>query len=1187
LVISLLAGMSGCGSEQPQRGPPPAPAYASFREIPEVTPEEIQAIEALRTEYDAFSYGMTLSTETFYPKQDRIGGYSARFCQWLTGFFGIPFTPRIYNWDDLIADFDALAIDFTGELNATPERRRLYYMTDNIAQRSIKMIHLAQGEKDIPWDSAVSNEQDIPRYGFLENSLIERSVRPFLPDGHVRVQVKNYTHAYELLKSGAIMVYFDDGSAEAGFDAYSDVVLENFYPHTPNPVSFSTKNPKLEPIISVVQKYLNHGGTYQLAELYTQGQQEYRRSKFFGRLTPEEQQYVTAHQNPAAIVTVAMQYDNYPNCFYNTQEQEWQGIAVDILKEMQDLIGLSFRTVNQRTDERPALLDMVAQGEASMIADLIRSSNRENRFIWTDTPYLSDYYALLSRSDYADTSLNKIPAARVGLISDSVYTEVFRDWFPEHARTAAYPTIKEGFAALERKEIDLFMASRNVLLTVTNYHEQPGFKANFVFDQPYDSQFGFNKDETILCSVIEKAQGFINTSQISDRWTRRVFDYRGKMARAQRPYLVGLSALLLMVLILLTILQVRNKQMEKRLEETVSKRTAELEVQTKLAEAASQAKSQFLASMSHEIRTPMNAIIGMSDLMRTDNLDNVQTGYFTDIKKMAKALLQIINDILDFSKIEAGKLELIPVHFNILGLYDNICSMSTFTVMAKELEFRHSFDAHIPEVLYGDEVRIRQVITNIVNNAIKYTHEGYVHLKAERVPWKGKDCIAFIVQDSGIGIKKEDLPKLFGKFQQFDSKKNRGIVGTGLGLSITKNLVEMMGGEVQVTSEYEKGSVFTIYLPLVEGDPSKIEQVGTVGRVIAKEGVHILVVDDNSINLTVALGFLATHQITADTALSGEKAIECVQEKRYDMVFMDHMMPDMDGIEATQHIRKLEGVWYKNMPIIALSANAVSGAREAFLEAGMNDFIPKPIDAEQLNMMLIKWLPAEKIGSTVQQEKKRRSGLGEPDAVGEFDRILDELRAIEGLDIEVGLSHVGNDTGTYITILRQFCTEFDGYLVEIRRFTLEENWKEYSIRLHAMKGVLANIGMDVLSQWAYKLEYASKNNEYSTCLVETEGICQEMYLFREKLLNTSLLDRGEPVEKTQVSAAVLGEHLDRLKEACLYGESAKADSIAAELDRMCYSEGMDTALKEISALVASLDYDLVLEKITQLQGTVG
>ncbi|MDR1956107.1 MAG: HAMP domain-containing protein, partial [Treponema sp.] len=183
------------------------------------------------------------------------------------------------------------------------------------------------------------------------------------------------------------------------------------------------------------------------------------------------------------------------------------------------------------------------------------------------------------------------------------------------------------------------------------------------------------------------------------------------------------------------------------LEETVSKRTAELEVQTKLAEAASQAKSQFLASMSHEIRTPMNAIIGMSDLMRTDNLDNIQTGYFNDIKKMAKALLQIINDILDFSKIEAGKLELIPVHFNILGLYDNVCSMSTFTAMAKELEFRYSFDKHIPEALYGDEVRIRQVITNIVNNAIKYTHEGYVYLKAERVNREGKDCIAFIVED--------------------------------------------------------------------------------------------------------------------------------------------------------------------------------------------------------------------------------------------------------------------------------------------------------------------------------------------------------------------------------------------------------------------------------------------------------
>lgn len=403
-------------------------------------------------------------------------------------------------------------------------------------------------------------------------------------------------------------------------------------------------------------------------------------------------------------------------------------------------------------------------------------------------------------------------------------------------------------------------------------------------------------------------------------------------------------------------------------------RSRELEVQTRAAQVASEEKSKFLASMSHEIRTPMNAIIGMSDLMRTDNLDEQQLSFFKDINKMSSALLRLINDALDISKIEMGKMEILQVHFNLLELYDNVCSLSRFSAEIKDLQFRHSFGADVPQVVYGDDVRIRQIITNILNNAIKYTQKGYVDFRVCRRVFHDRDYLAFIVKDTGIGIKKENFPKLFGIFQQFDRENNRGIMGTGLGLAITKHLVDMMQGEIFFDSLYGQGSEFTVLLPLIEGDPAKTEQRLLHSHVMASPDTRILVVDDNSINLKVALAYLATHNIRADTAESGAEALEKAAKQSYDIVFMDHMMPGIDGVEAVRRIRKLNKPWAASMPIIALTANAISGIQGMFLNAGMNDFISKPVDVGELNKKLAKWLPQNKIAGIIEQGEKQKAG---------------------------------------------------------------------------------------------------------------------------------------------------------------------------------------------------------------------
>jgi HPt (histidine-containing phosphotransfer) domain-containing protein len=284
------------------------------------------------------------------------------------------------------------------------------------------------------------------------------------------------------------------------------------------------------------------------------------------------------------------------------------------------------------------------------------------------------------------------------------------------------------------------------------------------------------------------------------------------------------------------------------------------------------------------------------------------------------------------------------------------------------------------------------------------------------------------------------------------------------------------------------------------------------------------------------------------------------------------MMPGMDGVEATKHIRELGGE-FKTLPIIALSANAVSGAHETFLRAGMDDFISKPIEAVQLNAMLLKYLPPEKVTTSKPGEEK----------AGPEDMILEEIACIESLDVKAGLSHVGNNKAAYIQILRQFCAEFDSYIADIKRFWAEENWGEYSIRLHAMKGVFANIGVESISKWAYTLEYASKHDNFTLCKNETEAICDAMYVFKEKLLKTSLMDKGEQKEKQAISEETLSEKLDAVMDACKQGMTDAADKLGEELSGVTFNETVDPLIAELCDLLMLLDYDLAINKANEIK----
>ena len=731
-------------------------------------------------------------------------------------------------------------------------------------------------------------------------------------------------------------------------------------------------------------------------------------------------------------------------------------------------------------------------------------------------------------------------------------------------------------------------------------------------------------------------------------------------------------------------------------------------------ERAAKMKSDFLANMSHEIRTPMNAVIGMAEIALREDLEPHVADYLSQIQNSGRNLLNIINDILDFSKIEAGKMEIIPENYATLPEINDIANVLATRIGDKHLELFVIADTNIPRMLEGDIMRIRQVLINLANNAIKFTKEGMVLVKilCERTS-EDQVMMTFHVIDTGQGIKKEDLDKLFVSFQQVDSKRNRSVEGTGLGLAISQRLCEAMGGSIGVKSEYGKGSDFYFNIPQKIIDPEsdivvedaehkhafvinenpemlgmfidEMQKLGVDGHVIRSlseyaptgekdyiffelDGYNdeirsfldmnedsigivlidfdstfesdrdnlrimrrpettlnmvtilndqdmsertaasaeafkidfiapdakILIVDDNAINITIAKGLLEPIKAQCFGAASGKEAIEMIRNGDFDIIMMDHMMPEMDGVETTRVIRKTIPE-VADTPIIALTANAMEGVQEMFMEAGMNDFVAKPIDIRDLITKLKKWLPKDKMSD----KGAAQSGVTdisdadgtvtdvETSKTGDEDAVKASAPDInyKGLNTEKALESLGSPE-LYQTVVKEYYRSGEDKYNEIHDAYEHEDWDDYTIKVHALKSSSRQIGADELGEKVEQLEIAGQNHDIETIRENTEDTL-DVY---KKLLDDLAEFFGEEEGNGDTSELPVIEHeelnriLDELYQACDVLDLDDMESCKEELEKYSYDDSISEMMTELFKAVDDIDVDICEELIERIRG---
>lgn len=599
----------------------------------------------------------------------------------------------------------------------------------------------------------------------------------------------------------------------------------------------------------------------------------------------------------------------------------------------------------------------------------------------------------------------------------------------------------------------------------------------------------------------------------------------------------------------------------------------EVEKELEIAQRSSEAKSSFLSNMSHEIRTPINAVLGMNEMILRECDDEQILEYAANVKSAGNSLLGIVNDILDFSKIEAGKMDILPVQYNLGSTINDLINLVAAKVSDKGLALEINVDENLPVQLIGDEIRIKQCVTNILTNAVKYTEKGSVTLD---IGFRRADdeniMLRFRVVDTGIGIKEEDLDKLFSPFERIEEIRNRTIEGTGLGMSIVKKLLALMDTRLEVKSVYGEGSDFSFEVrqQVVSWEPigdfkkrykEYLQSTEKYQESFTAPDAEILVVDDTVMNLTVIKGLLKRTLIKVDTAESGKETLEKVANRHYDAIFIDHRMPEMDGLETLAAMKVLEGNRCEGVPCIALTANALSGARKEYIDAGFDDYLAKPVSGKELEKMLMKYLPKDKL---------KAPGAGSGPESGKEASFLTEL---QGIDLEEAVKNSGS-TEVLEDVVQQFLISIDSKADAIEGYARDKDYRNYTVYVHALKSSARLIGAMELSGMAARLEECGNNEDDVEIQKGTPKLLELYRSYKDKL---SAAGGEQKEDLPEISEEELLGAFGDMKELLDAYDFDTADSIMGMLAQYSIPQEYQGKYGRIKELMSAVDRDALLE----------